>query len=498
MQNQDKLLQDLEQRHGQKLSKIRRKKPSFFRKFFKILIYILIFFIIIFVFFYINRDSLKNNSESWIDKIPIISQIKRLAESSDIPLNGEDRGKINILFLGMGGENHEGAYLTDTIIVASFDIQTHKIAMLSIPRDMVVPMAGMGWPKINHVNSYAEMREPDSGGRVTAEVVSQILDAPIDYYFRLDFDGFKQVVDELGGIKVYIDTEFDDYHYPIQGEEKNPDWDDRFEHLHFDQGWQKMDGDLALKFARSRYAVGVEGTDFARAARQQKIIQAIKEKAMSKSVLFNPRLVSKIINDIRENILTNMKIWEMIRLWNMFKEVDENNIINKVLSNRPSGLLADSMSEDGAYTLIPMAGDFSEVKYLFKNMFYQIPENDKLKITEENARVEVLNGTFIPGLAGKNALDLEKYGFNIIYVANCSKQDFEKSVIYDLTYGEKKESLKLLIEKTDANISNNLPDWLEKDIKEAIENEEHIQPELIIILGEDANRMPLSTEDIDI
>jgi hypothetical protein len=96
-------------------------------------------------------------------------------------------------------------------------------------------------------------------------------------------------------------------------------------------------------------------------------------------------------------------------------------------------------------------------------------------------------------------MDLEKYGFKITHIANSSHQDFERSVIYDLTYGEKKNSLEILKKQTDANISYNLPEWLQEDIKKAINSGEvSFQPDMILILGADANRMPLSTEDINI
>lgn len=499
MEKHDKLLQEIAEQQRQNLPNIKPKKSSLFKKITKGLIYLVVFFFILFIFFYISNKSTGEGRLSWVDKIPILGQIKQLAESSDAPLKGEDRGRINILLLGMGGKNHDGAYLTDTIIVVSLDVQTNKVAMLSIPRDMVVPVAGMGWPKINHVNSYAEAKEPGSGGRVTAEVVSQLLDAPIDYYVSLDFDGFVKIIDELGGVNVYVDNTFDDYHYPILGEEDNPSYNARFEHLHFDKGWQEMDGSLALKYARSRYAGGVEGNDFARAARQQKVIEAVKEKMLSKSTLLNPRLVASLFNDAQEHISTDLKIWEMVSLWDKYKDIKSDNIINKVLSNRPSGLLADAISADGAYTLVPRAGDFSEIKYLFNNMFYEIPDNDKQKVSEESTNLQVLNGTFVPGLAGKTATDLEKYGFKISQIANCSHQDFQSSVIYDLTYGEKKNSLEILKAKTNANVSYNLPDWLQEEIKNAVNSGQSLsRPDMILILGENANLMPLSTEDVDI
>ncbi|KKR13311.1 MAG: hypothetical protein UT42_C0048G0005 [Candidatus Falkowbacteria bacterium GW2011_GWA2_39_24] len=498
MENHDKLLRELEILERAKKANLRPKRSSFLKKLKRLTIALIVLVLVLFVFFYINGDG-QDDPLSWINRIPVISQIKRLAESSNAPLAGEDRGRINVLILGMGGKNHEGAYLTDTIIVASFNLETDQVAMLSLPRDMIVPVQGMGWPKINHVYTYAELKEPGSGGRVTSEVIGQVLGAPIDYYLSVDFTGFVKIIDKLGGVDIYIDNAFNDYHYPILGEEDNPNWDARFEQLHFDQGWQEMNGDLALKYSRSRYASGVEGNDFARAARQQKVIMAIKDKMLSKSTLFNPKLVSSLVNEARENIHSNMKIGEMVRMWGLFKTIKQENIINKVLSNRPSGLLIDSQSADGAYTLVPRSGDFSEVKHLFDTMFYQIPDEDKQSVTAEMAKLQILNGTFTAGLANKTAAVLEKYGFNIINIANCSHQDFQTSVVYDLSFGEKKESLQILLEQIEANVAPSLPDWLKADIKKDIaEGRITAQPDMILILGTNIDQMPISTEDVDI
>lgn len=499
MDGNDKLLRDLYLQNQKNSVNIQRKKSKLGKKILKFFIWLIVFALILFIFFYLHGINVENNGLSWINKIPVIGQIKKLAESTSAPLEGETSGRVNVLILGLGGKNHEGALLTDTIMVVSFDLKTNKVAMLSIPRDMVAPYNG-GWPKINAINSYAEQNEPDSGGRVVSQVLSKVLDADINYHFTIDFSGFKTVIDELGGVEIYIENTFDDYHYPILGEEENPNWDARFEHLHFDQGWQKMDGELALKYSRSRYASGAEGNDFARAARQQKIIRAIRDKALSKSTWFNPRLISSLINQIEDNINTNMNLGEMLRLWSMFKDTEEENIINKVLSNRPSGLLADAVSQDGAYTLQPRTGDFSEVQYLFSRLFYQIPENEKLKVVEENVKLVVLNGTFVPGLAGKTATDLENYGFQIAQIANASKQDFEVSVIYDLSANAKPEAVKILKAKLGANISDKLPDWLQQDLATAkTSGALLLQPDLILILGADATIQPnLSTENVNI
>jgi len=430
----------------------------------------------------------EQKSSSWFSKIPIVNQIKNLAESADRTLKGESEDRINILLLGMGGKNHEGGYLTDTIMLASLEPSTKKAALISIPRDLSIPVEDMGWKKINSINAYAEMENEDTGGLAISQAVSDLLGVPVDYYFRIDFNGFVNIVDELGGIVVDVENTLDDYRYPVKGNEDAEDYESRYEHLHVEAGKQKMDGTLALKYARSRHALGVEGSDFARAKRQQLIINAVKDKMLSSNLFLKPTTVASIINEFQENISTNLKIWEMIKLWSMFKDITKDDITNKVLDNSPNGLLEDKITEEGAYILTPKSGDFSEIQYFVNNVFSDAPIEKKTEVTSEHSTVEVRNGTWINGLASQTALDLERYGFTIARIGNSSRQNFQKSVIYDLTYGEKEKSLSILKEKTGANVSFGLPDWLIEEIENELTNEKNpIQPDFILIIGQDAD-----------
>ena len=464
-------------------------KPAKKKKMAKVFSYPLVFLAIAFVIFSSKIIVSEQNPNSWIYKIPIIGQIKHLAESADKQLKGEDQDRINILLLGMGGKNHEGGYLTDTIMLASLEPSTEKVALLSIPRDLTIPMEGMGWKKINNVNAYAEAKTPGNGGVAISQALSDVLKTPVDYFVRLDFAGFVNIIDELGGIEVYVENNLEDSTYPIMGMEEAEPYAARFEHLSIPAGWQKMDGGLALKYVRSRYAHGVEGSDFARSRRQQKVIEAAKNKFLSKNTLFRPSIITNIIDELQEHLSTNIKIWEAIKLWNMFKDVSGENITNKVLDNSSSGLLIDGRGEDGAYILTPRSGDFAEIQYLVNNIFSDAPVEAKTKVKVEKVSLDIRNGTWINGLASESALDLEKYGFNVVRISNSSQKDFQKSVIYDLTYGEKMESLSILKEKTGANVSFSLPQWLIDNIKEELADEKNPeQPDFILILGQDADK----------
>jgi LCP family protein required for cell wall assembly len=455
----------------------------------KIIIYFIIFIFTAFVIFSMSASQSDQNKENWINKIPIIGSIKHLVESADKKLKGEDDDRINILLLGMGGKNHDGGYLTDTIMLASIEPSTKKVSLLSIPRDLAIPIEGYGWRKINHVNAYAEMESAESGGLAASQAISDVFNIPVHYYFRVDFQGFINIIDELGGITVNVERTLNDPSYPIMGREKAEPYESRFETLYVEKGLQEMDGTLALKFARSRHGKYGEGSDFARAKRQQLIIEATKEKLLSKWNFLKPIMVSNIIDEFRDHVSTNLKIWEIVKLWDMVKDVERNNIINKVLDNSPSGLLTDMISQEGAYILSPRSGDFAEIEYLIKNIFSEAPIEKKEKVVVEKASLEIRNGTWINGLASETALDLEKYSFDVIRIGNSSRQNFQKSVIYDLTFGEKIDSLAILKEKTKANVSFEIPEWLQDDISKDLKNETNPeQPDFILILGQDADK----------
>ena len=472
---------------------LNKPKRGFFMRVFKIFGYLFVFMLVALAMFsFFSKESIisENQASPWYKKISIIKEFKNIVISSDKQMKGEENDRINILLLGMGGKNHSGGYLTDTIMLLSLKPSTKKVSMLSVPRDLAVPIEGVaGWRKINNINAFAERKEPGSGGQATIQAVGDILDVHIDYFIRVDFDGFIKIIDELGGVEVEVDNNLDDYRYPVRGREDLYPISSRYEHLHVEKGTQTMDGELALKFARSRHGVGKEGSDFARAKRQQKILEAAKEKALSLNILLQPQKINSILNTLSDHISTNLEVWELLRLYTKFKDIEREDIINKVLDNSPSGLLVSGIGESGAYILEPKSGDFTEVQYLAKNIFDNAPTEEKTQVVDEKVMIEVQNGTWINGLAGKIAVDLEKYGFDVIKISNCKKQNFQKTVIYDLTFGKKLKSLQILKQETSANIAFGSPDWLIEDESENSDTEdgtENSKPDFIVILGQDA------------
>ncbi|MEI7620598.1 MAG: LCP family protein, partial [Candidatus Falkowbacteria bacterium] len=413
----------------------------------------------------------------------------KLITASDNKVDGEKEDRINILLLGMGGADHDGGYLADTIILASLQPSTKKVVLTSIPRDLTVPNDDGVWRKVNSINAYAEAKK-ENGSQATVDALSKLLDIPIQYYVRVDFDGFVSIIDELGGVTVDVENTLDDYSYPVRGREDNPDYYSRYEHLHIEKGLQDMDGELALKYARSRHGVGKEGSDFARSARQKKILTAVKDELMSSDNLLKPGMLTRIGGQVLEHTSTNLKIWEGLRLWDLFKDTPKEQISSVGLNDGPGGFLVSSRGVDGAYILVPIGGNFNEIKTMLRDVFGTVPDvgtssiPKELEVSKEAATIEIRNGTTISGLASEVSTRLAPTNIKTIRTANSTKKDLKDAMIYDLTYGAKPQALESLKNNTNAVIGLELPEWLVTDIKDGLKkNPKQERPDFILIVG---------------
>lgn len=459
----------------EKSAKPKRKK---LKRISKVYLYLLIIFVLLTIFFGANVISSGEGLSQTLGNASLWGQIKHLISSDDKGVRGEEDGRVNILLLGMGGENHDGPYLTDTNIIASFKPETNEVSMISIPRDLYVQIPNYGWQKINYANSIGEVRD-DNGGELAKEVVSQTFGIPIHYYVRIDFDGFKNIVDNLGGITVNVENTLDDEEYPIPGKE-TATTTERFEHLYVEEGKRDMDGDLALKFVRSRHAKGIEGSDFARSKRQQQVLQAVKDKALSIGTIVNPIKISKILDTLSDHLATDMQVWEILRLFNLGKDVDENSIVRRVFDDSPDGQLRATITEGGAFVLVPKAGDFSELQLITQYIF----EPDKLEEIKPKL-VEIHNGTKVNGLAYRTSQYLQSIGYQIVRIKNAPTQDYQKTVIYNLSDNKDDGTAANIAKLINIELASSVPDW----IKATSTNDVSQNADVLIILGLDQNNL---------
>lgn len=389
-------------------------------------------FAVSFVFGRFSQSSTAVNALATFEHIPVLGHVGRLISSADRRLQGEDADRINVLLLGMGGENHEGPYLTDTIIVASIQPSQQKVALLSVPRDLIVPLDGYGWRKINAANALGEQKHPKRGAETTRDVLEGVLGIEIPYYVRVDFNGFAKIVDAVGGVDINVERSFTDTTYPTNNF--------GIQTVSFKAGAQTMDGKAALRFARSRHGTNGEGNDFARSRRQQLVLTALKEKLADGKTYGDPGAIFALLATLHNHVTTNFQFGDVVRLANLGAGFSRPNLLHKVLDSAPGSPLVES-SYEGAYVLLPRANDWNEIRGIASGIFATAqPARETLAPQEEHAAVAVLNGTPQNGFAKETADALTKKGFTVTKFGNAATLDYATSAIYDVT-GKKSASL---------------------------------------------------------
>jgi polyisoprenyl-teichoic acid--peptidoglycan teichoic acid transferase len=339
-------------------------------------------------------------------------------------LKGEGDGRINILLLGIGGQGHEAPNLSDTIMVVSLDPKTKDVAMLSIPRDLYVKIPGFGYGKINAANAYG-------GPQLSSKVVSGIIGVPIHYYLVADFAGFKQAIDAVGGIDVNVPKAIYDPLYPC-------DTGNRVCPFQVKAGVQHMNGTTALRYARSRKTT----SDFDRATRQQLIMAALRDKSLKVSTLTNPVKLGSLIDAVGSHVKTDLQPKEITKLAAIAKEVDLAKATQEVLDTEgEDSLLIDGSGRiAGAGSIeLPRAGNFvyTDIQDFVKNIFVDH------YITDENARLEIQNGSGIAGAASAVVKSLKSAHYNVGLPTNADDH-YAKTVIYDYTGGKKPYTINYL------------------------------------------------------
>ena len=335
----------------------------------------------------------------------------------------EDReNRTNFLLLGTGGENTDGGggQLTDSILVASYNHEFNTLSMLSIPRDFWVESEDGVGMRINKIYEYEKARFGDSEEALesVAEIASAIANLPIHYFAKIDFTAFTDFVDVVGGVKVVVREAIDDPFYPC---------DDLIEFCPFQlaAGVHVLDGETALKFARSRKTT----SDFDRAARQQKIIEALRERAFEKEILTSPSKMKDIWDIFDERVETNLRFREILMLGKIADEFDKQNLATIVLNDEPTfpgGILYPPNREDfaGAAVLLPLGDSFQRIHALTAILF------DHPVVAVEQRAIEVLNGSGRGGIAERAAYALNRYGLNTARINNFPGDNLAKTTIY--------------------------------------------------------------------
>jgi LCP family protein required for cell wall assembly len=362
----------------------------------------------------------------------------------DKKLQGEEQGLVRILLMGIGGEKHEGGTLTDTMILATFKLPQNKdeeiqVGLVSIPRDLTVNIHGYDYRKINSAYAYGESGGQKQGPALAIQTVENVLGLKIPYYGVIDFEGFKKIIDDLGGIEVNVEVGFTDAQYPDEKEGYLPP-------ITFEPGNQLMNGERALEFVRSRHGNNNQGSDFARARRQQLVLKAVKEEVTTFRVLTNLSLIDRILKDLSDHIRTNLQPFELKRLYTLAHDLKDENIRTLTIDEQ-SGLVCGQITEDTqAYILIPCRGleNYENIRDFVNNQFLIAP------LQAEQASIEIQNATSQTGLGQKTLNTLYKPSLKITTSNFKGQTSFSQSIIYDNTGGKKPKTLEYL--KTKLNL----------------------------------------------
>lgn len=296
---------------------------------------------------------------SFLTKTLKISPLKTLLSLDSLKTYDNN---ATILILGIAGANHQGPNLSDSIIVANYNLKTHQFLTISIPRDI---WSSTLQDKINTAYAYGEAKQVGGGLKLAKAEIEAVVGIPVQYASVIDFNKFEELIDFLGGIDVNVERSFTDKQFPIAGKEDDecagdPEFHCRYETVSFTQGKTHMDGKTALKFVRSRHAEGDEGSDFARTKRQQKVLDAIKIKLMLALKKFDLKYYERLYNVVERVISRDMTNQQLsIVAKNIL--LSRNFTQKEIVLPEDFFIVPDYSLYNGKYVLIPKDKDFSKI-----------------------------------------------------------------------------------------------------------------------------------------
>ena len=425
-----------------------------------------------------KKISVENEKSSVLDNVG--SLFSSFIPTNQKILKGEEDGRINVLLMGKAGKGKPGENLTDTIMIMSIDAKNKKIALLSLPRDFYANIPGTSYyTKINSIYQYGISNKVEA--QPIKKTVEEITGTPIHYFMILNFDGFKKIIDDFGGVNVTVERDIYDSTYP------GPNYS--YETFELKKGTYLLNGETALKYVRERHD-DPEG-DFGRAKRQQQVMQSAKNKAFSLKTFLNPITLNNILTDLGDNIKTDIGLDEIEEFINLSKKCDTQNITNVVVDawKKDSILKVSHVFAGGvqAFVLVPRVGNYSEIQELSSNIFdLDNIRRRKAEMENENANIIIVNQSKYPNLTSKVKDILEnKLGMKNVKIEYSAKSnDLEKSFVYDKTNGQKIFTLDEIIKKLGIELNKNTNDIIEKQ-----------KSDLVLILGNDLSNIESFDED---
>lgn len=340
---------------------------------------------------------------------------------------GTDRVTILLLGIDRRAGDTETAFRTDSIMIVSVDPVAKTGVMLSVPRDLWVEIPDYGADTINTANFKGDAFDyPGGGAALAVKTVENNIGVDVDYYVRLDFTAFEKLVDAIGGIEIDNPADIADLEYP--------DGSYGFEPFYLSAGRHQLNGHDALRYARTRH----QSSDVDRARRQQQVVLAIRDKVTSLNML--PTLIGQapgIYQTLNESIQTDLGLDEIISLALLANDIPRASIQSAVIDYQYL-LEYQFITVEGTprQVLVPIKDKLRElVQGLFTApavLASPIQASAEAMVAEA-ARVQVLNGSGVPGLAGTTTEWLRAKNVNVLEPGNADRTDYASTVIIDYT-----------------------------------------------------------------
>lgn len=343
------------------------------------------------------------------------------AFSQDVELNKGKNGRTNVLVFGtsgydMSGSGHDGYQLTDSIMIISLEQSSGDVAMVNIPRDLYVGNTCSNTGKINEVYHCANSGDTDeiAGKDALAATVETVTNVDTQYYVHVDWGALVQVVDSIGGITVTLDE----------------DIDDTWTNTHIKAGVAtNLNGEQALGLARARH--GTEQGDLSRGNSQQKILIALQQKLLGGNISIAE--ATSLLNTLGDNVRTDFNSNELVTIFHLASNMKTTNLRQvPLVTDDFAYVKSTSMNVDGTEVsfVIPAlgSGDFSAIKKYIARSFSSDPA------VREEAKIVILNGASVQGLASDEKSILESAGYEISNIGDAPDGVYpEKYYLYDLT-----------------------------------------------------------------
>ena len=384
-------------------AEINKRTKFYKKKWFKILIIVFVIAIIGGIFAWKPASILNKVSKGGIFN-SILHSIPGVADE----LKGEKDGRINIALLGMRGENVPGGgTLADTIMVVSIKPKENTASIISIPRDLFVD--NPVWnnkTKINAVYAAGEENGKKQGLKEMEKALSNVTGLQVEYGVSINFSGFKQLIDAIGGVDITLDKPFEEpmqfnephvcdpynftkptgtfeykYHKKTDGRVQtvaqyplctNPNTECSGD-FKLPVGKQTLNGEQALCYARSR----TTSSDFERAKRQQQIIQLAKDKLLSAGTLTDFGKLNGVLNSLGDNVRSDLQPWEMKKFYELSLQMSNPQVYRRVLENSEEGLLYNPPQEkETGYILLPIGDNYDKIRDMAKNIFTLPQQSD--------------------------------------------------------------------------------------------------------------------------